>query len=348
MGPRELATTIGHDFSIDTPCPAAIESPTKTIERKTIRTPIACLPRNHHVATFGGVAFNRNLYLIHSPRSGSTIIYLTLINATQALFIPNLLTPNQAPEYGDFILRNIDSLDYDHHYENSFGKTPGLWHPSEGSAVFRYFFGGAHPSQELSSDFLPMRRDTYLRQATVLSGHGRPFITKNAWNSFRIQAIKTADPTAIFLWVKRDIFAAARSELNSRHFHGDLHRWSSATTANLEALKTMRPAEQALEQHVGYSTAIETQFSNLSGRDFFSVWFEDFTRNPSTTLTQVSRGFDFELPFLHSNPTPVSFGRGVQNQPRDAELCEELQYIDRIEALGNMHPASKWAGPEPK
>jgi hypothetical protein len=95
----------------------------------------------------------KNLYIVHSPRSGSTVTYLALLSVTGAVFLPNALGEQHAPNFGVFLQRNLPRIKYDGNLSNHFGKTQGEWSPSEGSAVFSFFFGGSHPSEARSRHF---------------------------------------------------------------------------------------------------------------------------------------------------------------------------------------------------
>lgn len=238
------------------------------------------------------------------------------------------MTAHEAKAFGEFIAQNVTSLDYQHDYLNVFGKTVGDWRPSEGSLVFSAFFGGRHPSETRSSKFRRLRRSTYKSQMKKLSATSRPFISKNAWNSFRVNAIKSADPAAKFLWIKRDIFDVAASELRSRSFHGSLYRWSSATPANLENLRLERPAIQALEQHRGFSDAIERQLSLLLPAQHSSIWFEDFCQDPKRALAEVAESLGVETPYLHDVVGRLDFTRKDSVvSSANGELSCELDFL---------------------
>lgn len=272
-----------------------------------------------------------NLYIITSPRSGSTATYLALLATTQALFFPNALGASEAPNFGRFLYRNHSRLRYSGSLRNEFGKTPGLWSPSEGSAVFSVFFGGSHPSATLSRVFRPGQRERFRAQLAILAKLGTPLVTKNPWNSFRVQAIMRADPSANFLWVKRDIFAAAASELVSRKSHGDLYRWSSATPANYEVLSSERPAVQALEQHVEYSKSIANQFKSVNPEQRYAVHYEEILRRPVEKIQEICDHF-----LLRLRPEKVRKLENIRGQKQRSltgvndDLARELAVLEEV------------------
>lgn len=263
-----------------------------------------------------------NLYIIHSPRSGSTAVFLALVHAMQPSFIPNALPPIEAGSFGSFLSANQEKLDANANLSNAFGKTEGRWRPSEGSAVFASFFGGNHPSELRSTNFLRGKRRKYEFELRKIKEIGKDFVSKNAWNSFRVLALKDADPGAKFLWVRRDIFDASESELRSRHHFGDLHRWSSASPANLATIQTKRPAIQALEMGVAYAKGIQSQFTQLEQSDIATVWFEDFLAAPVLTITQLSRTLQF---VISDSFDPLSLSKRERATSRANTYAKQLE-----------------------
>lgn len=233
--------------------------------------------------------------------------------------------------FGNFLVSKREFLSFALDLSNEFGKTDGRWRPSEGSPVFAHFFGGNHPSELASADFFPGKEEQYTRQILALEDSGRAFLAKNAWNSFRVLALKRADPGARFIWIRRSIFDAAESELRSRYYFGNLSRWSSATPANLEMLQQERPAIQALEQHISYSNSIREQLGRLDAKSYLEIWFEDFLLNPQLAIQRVASSFDIPI----ARPLAGDALR-AQLHPRRAmtetpkPLHEEISYVRNI------------------
>lgn len=197
--------------------------------------------------------------------------------------------------------------------------------------MFSHYFGGNHPSELKSIAFLRGKEHQFRTQLGILEATGKMFLSKNAWNSFRISALKDADPRAKFLWIRRDIFDSSVSELHSRQHFGDLHRWSSATPSNLVELRKLRPAAQALGQAVAYANAIERQFSKLDDSDFATVWFEDFRADPGSTILQLALKLQLNI----TNPTDLnSLKAELRHHPRppisDESLRREIRFIRQV------------------
>src|SRR5262249_8624013 len=124
-------------------------------------------------------------------------------------------------------------------FESQFGKTEGTLQPSEASRVLRKWFGGGQPSQLASTEIIPGQEE-HLRSTfeAAFRLFRKPLVIKNAWNCFRIPALARLLPAARFLWVRRDIGTAAKSDLHARYStKGSPVIWNSATPHNVESLR---------------------------------------------------------------------------------------------------------------
>jgi hypothetical protein len=180
------------------------------------------------------------IFILASPRTGSTLLYQLLINAFGFGYVSNFVNDRcwRFPVIGAaagrlFARPRPVTLESDH------GKTKGWRGPSEGSALFRRWFGGEHPSQTRSCRVLP-GQEAHLR-ATMTCLYrisGQPVVLKNAWNCFRVEELSRIFPGSLFLWLRRDITASATSDLRARYRRGSPLIWNSATPANYEAIRT--------------------------------------------------------------------------------------------------------------
>lgn len=235
------------------------------------------------------------LFILGSPRTGSTFLYQAMAAAFELPYIANLTNDLYAdtPIVGLSIQAawpRHEQLSADSHY----GKTKGPFQPSEGSAVMRRWFGGGHPSELVSSEALPDQVG-HMQATFAAAGRlfGRPLLIKNAWNCFRIAALARLFPTAAFVWIRRDIEASALSDLNARYaVQGDPLTWNSATPRNVEALRTRPYWEQVVENQAEFARAIEDGFAGLGPRRAATVWYEDLCAAPSVTLPRLAGELD--------------------------------------------------------
>lgn len=227
------------------------------------------------------------IFIVAAPRTGSTILYQSMIEVFRLPYIANLTNTYfpKTPIFG-FSIQATRPAYGSISGESRFGKTEGLMQPSEGSAVMAHWFGGGHPSEVVSRTTLP-GRERHLSATISAAWHlfERPLLIKNAWNCFRIESIAATLPSSAFVWVRRDIAHSAQSDLHARYVvQGDLSIWNSATPRNVEELKKRPYWEQVVENQFEFARAISDGLAGLPAERFAEVWYEDLCLDSEGTL----------------------------------------------------------------
>lgn len=245
---------------------------------------------------FPGRAAPSAVFVLAAPRTGSTVLYQALAGSF-GLPAPtnhaNADTP-QHPVVG--ILASYEarlSGNARDDYGSRYGKTEGTHGLSEGSSIFTRWCGGGHPS-ETSSPGVFERQAGHMRAtlAAVEAATGKPLLTKNAWNCFRLADLARRFPEAGFIWLRRDVRAAAESDLAARHaVQGDALTWNSATPSNVDLLRRLRPEGQVLENQYEFSRAISEAAAGLAPGRFAEVWYEDFIAAPDAVMQRFAASF---------------------------------------------------------
>ncbi len=276
------------------------------------------------------------IFIVGAPRTGSTPFYQAVVHAFRLPFISNHVnstTPDR-PLVG--ILESYrQSTRETGRLSSQYGKTSGEHSPSEGSAVMMLWCGGGHPSETASPGVLRDRKEhmrATMRAVEVATG--KPLVTKNAWNCFRLESLANEFPKAGFVWIRRDVGAAARSDLAARYeTKHDPSIWNSATPRNLPTLQAMPYWEQVVENQFEFSRAISEAAAGLSPRRFAEVWYEDFCVDPTGSLETLASRLDV-LPELAQKLPPEAVGVSK----RDGLPAEDR---DRIEAYLRADPV-RW------
>jgi Sulfotransferase family len=233
---------------------------------------------------------SKPVFIIASPRTGSTIFYQALIHFFNLPYISNLTEKyfHKTPIVG-FVLQNDFAIDVG--WDNSYGKIKGLFSPSEGSFVVANWFGGGHPSQVVSAKLLQGQRKHFLSTMAAVEGFaGRPLLLKNAWNCFRLESLHKHLSGARFIWLRRDIAAASISDLRARlDTKGSLHEWNSATPANYAELTKKEPYKQVVENQFEFNKAISSFVYEIAPHKCLEVWYEDFISDPESEMLRVGR-----------------------------------------------------------
>jgi hypothetical protein len=233
------------------------------------------------------------VFVLAAPRTGSTVLYQALADSFALPVISNH-TNAQTPQHpvlgilASHEARLAGNVRVD--YTSRYGKTEGGHGLSEGSAVFKHWCGGGHPSEIQSPGVLP-ERAAHMRAtlAAVADATGKPLLTKNAWNCFRLADLARRFPETGFIWLRRDVRAAAESDLAARYaVQGDAHTWNSATPANVDELRRLPPEGQVLENQYEFSRAISQAAEGLAPDRFAEVWYEDFIAAPDAMMRRLA------------------------------------------------------------
>lgn len=256
------------------------------------------------------------VFLLGSPRTGSTLIYQIVVNFFGFYYFSNFVADHfpETPIVGAALERMLSPRNIVP-YESAYGKTSGLWEPSEASAIFKNWFGGGHPSQVVSATVIP-KKEAHL-VLTMQSIYGltrKPILVKNAWNCFRIADIARIFPNAHFVWIRRDIARSALSDLAARYKRGGPEVWNSATPANYLEIKKLPYWEQVIEQQYEYNNTMQEELPLYASGRYYWVWYEDICASLKAQLQSLSRFLEgmgtnislADLPFPPLNNPPLS------------------------------------------
>ena len=232
------------------------------------------------------------IFIVSSPRVGSTFLYQQIINKLGCCYISNFTNDffASAPAFGMQLEKEARGEQHQVRYQSEYGKTGGLFETSEASAVFANWFGGEHPSETLSSQFHSQASEMHMFKSIKAfnSINNSTFVTKNPWNSFRISSLGRVLPNALFVWIRRSIDRAALSDLENRYKRGDPEKiWNSATTKDYIEIQGRPYWEQVVLQQASYSSAISTSLGKLARSRWMEVWYENLCDSPDTVARTI-------------------------------------------------------------
>jgi hypothetical protein len=254
------------------------------------------------------------VFIVQAPRVGATLFSQLMINSFGLDFLDNFTcaeTPIN-PIVGMHLAYHLGKRDKPVKLESDYGKTTGLWEPNEGSALFRRWFDSCDPAESSTWKCRdPEAIQLFFRTAQKISK--RPMIVKNAWNSFRIHTLAKLFPKAQFIWVRRDLRAAALSDLRARYLRGGTHIWNSATTVDYKEIQTHPYWEQVVLQQCSYRRAIFGALSACAHSNSVVVWYEDICRNPVEV---------YEL-LINTVMQRVRYGEVTSSGPWDPLECSD-------------------------
>jgi hypothetical protein len=255
------------------------------------------------------------LFILGSPRTGSTRLYQAIVRFLKLPYLSNFANdvfPDRPALAAPILKQVLPNLEIP--FAAWYGKTRGAFQPSEASAVMRHWFGGDHPSAIRSAQVLPDRAEHLVKSVAAYTAiFDAPLVIKNAWNCFRIANLAAIFPNAHFLWIRRDIVASALSDLASRYVvRGDPTVWNSATPANIESLRQLPYWAQVVENQFEFARAIRSGLTTHANGRHSVVWFEDLVDEPATVLRQLTHNLRGII--RTDLPKEVSIGHDEKSQ----------------------------------
>lgn len=251
------------------------------------------------------------VFVMASPRTGSTFLYQSLVAALGLPYFDNNTNEHfaETPLVGLTMRAAIGDVPID--FNSHFGKTTGAWQPSEASAIMTNWFGGGHPSEIVSSRIKEGRLSHIAKTfQSAYALFAKPFLIKNAWNCFRVEQIREIFPSAAFIWLKRDITDAASSDLAARYVtKGDPQAWNSATPRNYSDLAERPYCEQVVENQFEFGRALSESLGGLPSQRYVELWYEDLQRDFEGEIRRISSS----LACLRGLPITLPTGRDVLN-----------------------------------
>jgi len=239
----------------------------------------------------------RTIFILGAPRTGSTLLYQAMGDIFKLPFLSNFTNQyfSEFPIVGAALQK---SLKFDIKWESKYGKTNGIFQPSEASAVLSTWFGGGHPSQEKSKQIIEGKEEHFLKTLNAIEVlyNQRPLLIKNAWNCFRVKYLAESLPCARFIWIRRDIASAAASDLQARYItKKSAFIWNSATPANWSELKNKQAHEQVVENQFEFNNAMQVSLNRYAHDRFVEIWYEKFIEFPVKEMKRLAGFLDLSL-----------------------------------------------------
>jgi len=258
------------------------------------------------------------IFILGAPRTGSTFLYQVMINYFGLSYLTNFTNKyfTKHPYIGTYLsLPFMGKVNY----SSDYGKTNGLFGPSEASYIFRNWFGGEHPSETKSCNILPGKEKSLIR-----TFKNKTIVTKNAWNCFRIWELVNLLPDIRFIWIKRNIMDSALSDLNSRYNRGSPDIWNSATPANYKEIQKRPYWEQVVEQQHEYNRIIERDLKLYSKR-YMVIQYENFYGNFNKIVNEISYFIRIRPNFI----VPRPYVENLENITIEDEKRVEVYYCGK-------------------
>jgi hypothetical protein len=231
------------------------------------------------------------IFIVGAPRSGSTIIYQSISNQFDVLYINNIV---------DLFYKNlwlglsISKLLYQFRPHNCFKSIHGdtymysLNGPSEsGSFWGRWFKKGQHYVDENELSRMQIN-ELFTEINTVTNRFKKPLIIKNLANGQRLRQLKKVFPKAKIIYVKRDIFYNAQSIILAKDkLSLPRDKYWSIRTADYKKIKFMKWHLQVPSQIVSIQNQIESDIKLFD--EHLTLDYDDFIKNFNVNIERIGQ-----------------------------------------------------------
>lgn len=271
----------------------------------------------------------RPVFIIGPPRSGSTLLYQTITKCFDFAYMTNL----HAYLYGAPSVAERPMMKWRNQraiaFSSTYGKTAGLWGPSECPDYWYRFFPTNRnyvPVGDISENDMNRMR-TSLR--AFMCKAGRPIIFKNLYNSIRVEPLATWVPEAAFIVVQRHMIGNAHSILEGRFkANGNYEDWWSVPVPDVDRLVTEPPHVQAVEQVRKIHGLIDKGLTRLPRSQILNVSYEELCKNPKNVIAKVESFFRSVGVTANREPCDLHHFTPRNDVRIDSDLYERLcEYV---------------------
>jgi len=191
------------------------------------------------------------IFIIGAPRTGSTILYQTLTNLYDVLYVDNLVCRFHKNLFFGFWLSNkLFGARPHNNYEADHGSTKGLHAPSECGKFWYKWLPTDHHFIDYNEITEEMVRQIQKEISAIINYFNKPIVFGNNNAGLRIRLLTKCFPSAKFIFINREPLSVAISLLNAREkFFNDCRKWWSILPPNFNDLLYLPPHEQVIHQH---------------------------------------------------------------------------------------------------
>lgn len=257
------------------------------------------------------------IFLISTPRSGSTLTYQILSRGTKSYFLTNLWNLLYAiPLIGGLLTKRNKNISSN--FKSDRGLVTGLFGESEGLKFWKFWI---NQGLEETSEF-NVQKTSYLKKVFGrLLSNEQPFISAFLGHAFSINYLRKSFPGSFFIYVKRDPL----SNIYSMYQTGKVFSWFSLKPNDWDKVLSYSDTERFIWQYRSIKQKIE---SEISDEDTIIVNYEDICNNPHKFLKQIkayAKDHDIDLKLYLEN-IPDSFHVSEINIDND-EIAKQISQL---------------------
>lgn len=229
-----------------------------------------------------------------AARSGTTLVYQSLVAAFRVSYVPNVVACFGAcPATAARVVAFLGGPSPRSEYDSRYGKTGHWYGPNQGAAIWRRWFpleGNRTVAGDLSSSD---RAEMAGFVAMLEEAFGGPFVNKWQGHAVHLKKLVQGLPNAVFVWVTRDPLQTAQSVLKARRdLMGDPYKSMSRVPSSYDRFRDAGYIEQVCAYVLGIEADIARDCRCLGTERFYRMRYEDFCRRPRAVLADLRRWYE--------------------------------------------------------
>jgi hypothetical protein len=263
-----------------------------------ILSPIIKIFEKEKIEFFGNMPLKHDpVFIIGAPRTGSTILYQSLTNFYDVLYVDNLGCKFHRNFFFGVWLSNIIYADQPHNnFISEHGDTSmsGMNAPSEcGQFWYRWLPEEHHfiDYDEITDEMINQIRTEI---SAVSNYFDKPILFKNLNAGQRLRLIRKCFPNAKFIYLKRNPFFVVQSILKARDRNNIVNNqlWS-IKPPNFESLLSLDEVSMVSAQVYYLERQIEKDLLLFDKKCVFAFSYESMTTNFADFLAKLGKTFNF-------------------------------------------------------
>ena len=265
------------------------------------------------------------VFIVGSPRSGTTVLYQLLCKHTNFSYINNFIghwyrIPILAAKAYTVLFQGGNELELN----SNFGKSKNHYGPNEFGEFWYKYYSKTHSfknQNKKSAEKLKMEI------AAITKIFEKPILLKNVVNSMRIESLSNIFDNSTFIVIERDKLDNAQSILNARiSLHNNKNHQSAVITPSMRDNPSLPFYKDIINQLNDIHLNIESSFKRLDKDKSIFIEYEDLCNNTPKVLKTIlqklnSRGLN--LNEKGQIPRQLNFSTGIKVSEPDYELLRE-------------------------
>jgi hypothetical protein len=266
------------------------------------------------------------VWIIGPPRSGSTLLYNSLVNTYRFTYFSNFAAELYYSPYLALSIERYLPFSKNSSYQFDQGDTKKLAAPHESWKFLYRWFPEGYENVYLTEDDISEKDAAEFRQTmqSLIALDQGPFILKNTFNSMRIKALRNIFPQSLFIVCQRDPVDIAQSIFRARKATGDVKQWFGAAPKEFNDIKSLEIHEQIVKQVYYINRQIEEDEKNLGlSDDMVYVRYKDFCQDTKAAMEEISDFLERHsliLKQINSVPSHFDYRSGRSVEKHDYQL----------------------------